>query len=338
MEFHNRRTSFQCARLANETNAKSHAEYAKATISMMEQMCWELHQQPLMEVDPFTPSLLLIENDWTEARMPYYNLWPSVIPALTKLKMEIEATLFTLPMSPLLVRLPKGANNPLRWSDNNGKEWQIHSMLVAENDLQPSPGFHREHGIPLGVDVPALTFWLDIDEPMAAEQPHMKRGMYKHLLKCPGWSIERSFLEIPRHYSAAEGVQYPESILQDCARIGCALCLMAADPDLVIPDVLSKDKSKFAQTRDLRLVAKAHQRGKVGWDVGANIEIAPHLRSACPAALYWTGEGRKIPRIRFRKGCIVHRRRLSEVPTGFFIPDEAAQRDKESYDGKQPAP
>jgi hypothetical protein len=321
MEFHNMRTTFQSTRSVNLTMAKDHSAYTKETVAMMEQLAWEQHRLPLPEVDPFTPSLLLMEEDWAAARMPYYNLWPAVIPALSKLKMDIEATLFTLPMSPLLVRLPKGDANPLRWSDD-GKEWCIRTMLLGENGLRPSPGFHKQHGLTLGEEVPALTFWLDIDEPMTPEMPHLKRKMYKHLLKCPGWSIERSFKEIPRHTSAAEGVVYPEEILEDCARIGCALCLMAADPDLVVPDVLSKDKSRFAQSRDLRLVQKAHQRGKVGWDVGANIEIAPHLRSACPAALYWTGEGRKIPRIRFRKGCIVHRRRLSEVPTGFLGDDK----------------
>jgi hypothetical protein len=113
---------------------------------------------------------------------------------------------------------------------------------------------------------------------------------------------------------------YPDEIVENCARIACTLCLMAADPELVVPDVLNSDKSQFAVTRDERLVDKAHRRGKVGWDVGANIEVTPHYRNACPAALYWTGEGRKVPRIRFRKGCFVHRQRLSEVPTGFLLP------------------
>ena len=28
----------------------------------------------------------------------------------------------------------------------------------------------------------------------------------------------------------------------------------------------------------LKYVAKAHRRGKVGWDVGRRIEVAPHFR------------------------------------------------------------
>jgi len=101
---------------------------------------------------------------------------------------------------------------------------------------------------------------------------------------------------------------------------------MAADPELVVPDVLADDKVKYAQSGDPRLVEKAHRRGKVGWNVGANIEVLPHYRSASPAALYWTGEGRKVPRIRFRKGCFVHRQKLSAVPTG-YLSEESEEQD-----------
>jgi hypothetical protein len=69
---------------------------------------------------------------------------------------------------------------------------------------------------------------------------------------------------------------------------------------------------------DFSLVDKARRRGNYGWHVGRAIEVSPHVRAACPAALYWTGEGRKIPKIRFRRGSIVHRKKLSEMPTGFL--------------------
>lgn len=317
MEFYSLRTTYQYAKAARQTLAKDHEAYTNESISQMEQVCQEVYDKPLMDIDPFTPGLLLMEQLWAELRMPYYNLWPAVIPALTKLKMDIDATLFALPLDCLLIRLPKGDANPLRWS-YEGKDWQVHTILVGENGLRPSPEFHKRHGLPAGSEVPALSLWLDIDERVVPDDEQFRKRMYKHILKCPGWSIERSFKEIPHHESAGEGVIYPEHIIEDCARIVCTLCLMAEDPELVVPDVLSKDKAKYAESRDASLVVKAHNRGKVGWDVGANIEIAPHLRSASPAALYWTGEGRKIPRIRFRKGCIVHRRRLSAVPTGYL--------------------
>ena len=66
------------------------------------------------------------------------------------------------------------------------------------------------------------------------------------------------------------------------------------------------------------LVAKARRRGHWGWNVGKAIEVSPHVRAASPAALYWTGEGRKIPKIRFRRGTVVHRKKFTAVPTGFL--------------------
>lgn len=319
MEFHTLRTQYQWSKSFKETDAKSHAEYARRAIGFLENMSYEKFGKPLSEIDPFTPVGLLAEADWAEQRMPYYNLWPNIISALTKLKLDVETQFFRLPVSPLLVRFPSKVPHPLTWS-YDGKEWSIQTMLVCEGGLRPSPGFVKQHNIPPNGEVPALSFWLDIGETIDPETPQYRRKLYKHLLKVPGWTIERSFEEIPSHDSASEGVVYPDEIVENCARVACTLCLMAADPELVVPDVLSADKSKFAETHDLRLVEKAHRRGKVGWDVGASIEVSPHYRNACPAALYWTGEGRKIPRIRFRKGGFVHRQRLSEVPTGYLLP------------------
>jgi hypothetical protein len=322
MEFHTLRTAYQWAKALGQTKAKSHSEYADLAISMMEQVSLQTYGKHLRDIDPFTPTMMMAEAEWAELRMPYYNLWPSIIPALTKLRLDVECTFFTLPLTPILVRFPVSASHSLRWS-YDGKEWAIQTMMVSERALLPDPGFDKKHNIPRE-EIPALSFWLDIGELVEPDNPQFRRRLYKHLLKYPGWTIERSFEEIPAHDSVSVGVEYPKKVIEDCARIACTICLMAADPELVVPDVLSKDKAKFAATGDQSLVEKAHRRGKVGWDVGANIEVSPHLRSASPAALYWTGTGRKVPRIRFRKGCIVHRRRLSEVPTGFMA-DETPQ-------------
>ena len=66
-----------------------------------------------------------------------------------------------------------------------------------------------------------------------------------------------------------------------------------------------------------KYIEKAKRRGKFGWSVGKDLQISPHIRAACPAALYWTGKGRKTPKIRFRKGCVVHKKKLQNIPTGY---------------------
>lgn len=318
MEFFSYRTGFQVAKSLGRTRCKTHREWASEIIPLMEAGCWEKYGVGLRELDPFTPSMILSETFWAEGRMPYYNIWPQIIPSLTKLRMDIECGFFKLPLDYLLVRFPK-TNNPLHWSCD-GNEWTIQTMMLCEQTLLADPRADRRLGIPRGSEVPSITFWLDIGEVVDPDCEHLVRRLYKHLLRYPGWTIERSFAEIPAHESADHGVKYPQHIVENCARIACALCLMAADPTLVVPDVLAADKESYDASPDQRLVDKAHKRGKVGWNVGANVEVSPHIRSASPAALYWTGEGRKVPRIRFRKGCIVHRRRMAEVPTGYLLP------------------
>ncbi len=61
---------------------------------------------------------------------------------------------------------------------------------------------------------------------------------------------------------------------------------------------------------------KAHRRGKVGWDVGRQVEVMPHYRRP-HLMLAWTGPGRAVPKIVPRRGSIVHRSAVEKVPSGF---------------------
>jgi hypothetical protein len=67
-------------------------------------------------------------------------------------------------------------------------------------------------------------------------------------------------------------------------------------PSVIEPDVLSKDRDKFETSGDDRYVDKAHRRGKIGWNVGRRIEVAPHYRRP-HMVLVWTGVGRAIRRL-----------------------------------------
>ena len=58
---------------------------------------------------------------------------------------------------------------------------------------------------------------------------------------------------------------------------------------------------KYEDSGDRKYVDRARRRGKLGWNVGARIEVMPHYRRPHPA-LVWTGPGRAVPRIVMRKG------------------------------------
>jgi hypothetical protein len=56
------------------------------------------------------------ERDWEKARRPYYNMWPSIIPMLTRLNLDIDSDLIQLPLPARCIRFPKdAAKNPLKF-------------------------------------------------------------------------------------------------------------------------------------------------------------------------------------------------------------------------------
>jgi hypothetical protein len=94
------------------------------------------------------------------------------------------------------------------------------------------------------------------------------------------------------------GVQIPPTLIDDCVRLCCSLCLLENDPSVIELNVLSKDRDKFAASGDARYVDKAHRRGKIGWKVG-------------------TWRGRAVPKVVPRRGSVVHRELVEKVLSGF---------------------
>lgn len=257
---------------------------------------------PQTEFDPFAAVRLRLEEKWFENKRPYYNIYPSIIPCLTKISLQkLSTNLVNLPLPQLLLRFPQNSNHPLRfWHEE--KEYVVRTIMVADN-FQFS---NKKDNF--------LIFWIDVGEIAMGWNVQM----FRILCKKPDMNVEDAFSLLETHPSSNNGVVYPNDFIQDCGRLVCSICIMATDPEIVQPEVLSIDEEKFEKTKDPKYVEKAKNRGKFGWNFGKNIEISPHVRSSCPAALYWTGPGKTVPRIRFRKGSIVHRSKLSKIPTGYL--------------------
>jgi hypothetical protein len=92
------------------------------------------------------------------------------------------------------------------------------------------------------------------------------------------------------------GLVLAEGLWQQLRRPYHQVCLLADDPEVITPDVLADDRDKYEASGDRKYVEKARRRGKLGWNVGAKIEVMPHYRRPHPA-LVWTGHGRALPRI-----------------------------------------
>lgn len=107
-------------------------------------------------------------------------------------------------------------------------------------------------------------------------------------------------------------------------RIALTCHLLADDPSIITPDVLSADRDRYNSETDeawkQRAVDRARRRGIVGWNIGADYEVCPHYRRP-HFGIRHTGKGKTVPRIVPIKGAVVHRSRLTEVPTGYMLPD-----------------
>lgn len=249
--------------------------------------------------DGMFTSQLIVEQAWEQARRPYYNVWPSIVPMLTRLNLELDSTLIRLPLPAVCVRLPC-QQNPLAF-DWKGEPKQIRSVLLGEAREGQS-----------------IVLLIDQGDTKRAGTVDVPVGMYISFERQQGQTVEQSLAALPRLAHTKGYIDIPEPLLADCVRLCCCLCLLESDPEIISPDVLSKDQDKFDQTGDQKFVEKAHRRGKVGWDVGRHIEVAPHYRRP-HMMLAWTGVGRTVPKIVPRRGAIVHRDVIEKVPSGFAV-------------------
>jgi len=144
---------------------------------------------------------------------------------------------------------------------------------------------------------------------------------YRNFPRRSGLTVEQSLAGLGKGITADVGVQVPEDLIMDCVRLCCSLCLLENDRSVIEPDVLSKDRDKYENSGDQKYVDKAHRRGKIGWNVGRHIEVAPHYRRP-HMALVWTGHGRTVPKIVPRRGSVVHRELVEKVPSEFGRKEE----------------
>jgi hypothetical protein len=241
---------------------------------------------------------MLNERDWEKARRPYYNMWPSIIPMLTRLDLDIDSDLIQLPLPALCIRFPTDATkNPLKF-EWKAEEFPVRCIMLGE--INEGTG---------------LSVLVDIGEVMGGVGVPIYT--YRNFPRRPGLTMEQSIAGLGKVGLFAEfGVQVPDSFVMDCIRLCCSLCLLENDPSIISPDVLADDRAKFEASGDQRFVDKAHRRGKVGWDVGKHIEVIPHFRRP-HMTLVWTGHGRAVPRIVPRRGSIVHREAVEKLPSRF---------------------
>lgn len=277
MEFFERETFWELSR-SNFPRNTTAREIASAAISLQK------HEYSKVQV--------VLELNWIEAHRPYYSVYPAIARMLLNTKLEIDCKYIKLPLSTLLIRFPK--SSPLKVGETDRR---LRSILVGEfEDMRCREGL-RGRGLGL---------WCD-----RGEEDIYRRRVYdfQTLILQDEITVEESI----RQYIDFQESDDPKA-LHDALRVVVGLSMMATDPEIVIPDVLSKDQNKPLTDVEIQ---RARRRGKIGWVVGKGVEILPHIRKP-HFAIRWTGKGGTIPLLRPVKGCIVHKKEVTSVPTGLM--------------------
>lgn len=251
----------------------------------------------------------LLEKIWEEKERPYYNLYPAIVPMLLSLRLDIPCSMLrNISVEPIEVRLPENLEAPgLVWSQG-----RVKSLIMG---LQPVPeDVDAEHL------VAGLVIAFDIGE--VDEQGHPILS-FKFFPLRDDMTIEDAANLLPPHESLDVGTPIPQETMVAVVRLCACIALIDSDSDIIAPDILKRDEGKWegaSETQRLAMLKRANDRGKNGWNIGASIEYAPHYRRPHPA-LVRVGKGRTLTRIVMRKGSVVHRGKLTAIPSGFGVED-----------------
>jgi hypothetical protein len=230
---------------------------------------------------------------WMKAGRPYYRLYPGIIIPFLKLDLnKVDTGVLKMPVSTLMVQLPVNSIVSNDTALRNILLWRI-----AEND---QTGFYA---------------MLEYSKVGVSDDDH--QNIFTASFALPFKSGRMLGTMLGGSKTVNGGMAIPVELQDAALKIAAVCMLLGDDPQIIQPDVLSKDYEKWKIELDPKYVEKAKRRGKFGWVIGKDIEVAPHMRAASPLALYWTGKGRTVPIIRYRKGCIVHRELVEKIPTGF---------------------
>jgi hypothetical protein len=242
----------------------------------------------------------ILENNWYYCGRPYYTLWPAAMRSLGDMKFEnVPLLKIKTPEISILIRFAFGKEP----AGSDGTS--IKSILASSiEDSNGSPALNLSIAIqdnPRGVKI--ISTYVLIED----------------------WQNGGSVSEVREELKSSPNVEIGSIALRYVASV----CLLADDPSLIEPDVLSEDRQRYDETNNVlvrkRLEERAIKRGKRGWTIGRKMEelsMCPHYRRPHPA-IYWCGPGGANPEIRFRPGGMVKPKDMAKVPTGYLDKEEA---------------
>lgn len=238
-----------------------------------------------------------IEDAWFQLGRPYYKVWPAVVNPLCKLHLDVSFFDITSGMTSSVLAARFSEGNEVASCD-----LRLRSLIVCyKKPSSDDPYSGVLWVLPCIYDNSSNTE-LDAGGVMLRGFEPTIQGELDAMGNAPG------------------GRDGYDSICRAATKIAMTVLLLANDPSIIKPDVLAADREAYDRTGDPKYIERAKKKGIVGWRIGEEYETCPHFRRP-HFALRHTGKGKTIPKIVPVKGAVVHRSKLTQVPTGYITPD-----------------
>lgn len=263
----------------------------------------EMHQTSMRRNDVFAFRQSLLESDWIANNRPYYNIYPAITPLVDKLSLDIPCSAISAPPSTLCLRLPVGPNNPYKAGDCD-----VRTVLFGIQQTRSSVDSEEL--------IDGLVILFDTGEKGDLGAPVY---VFKIFPLRPDMSVQEATQTLPHHRSWEYGTPIEESVVEAITKLCLTVCLIGQNPDLVTPDVLSKDRMEYnsaSPDRKKFIEERAKRKGKNGFNIGLGLESCPHYRRSHLATIR-VGKGRSSYKVIIRKGSIVHREKIVNIPSGY---------------------
>ena len=270
--------------------------------------------------DKTSANQFLREQDWVAAKRPYYLVYPTIIPLLTRIALDFpgECVKFPKNLPSLAIRFPEGHNKIV------SPFGEIKTILVAPVSVNAEPPNISYPGT-------GLAIWMNVGETVSS--PHEKgvelpiydyaifplnNETIQHCLNvCPVDPGVRS--------NPSQEVTFSSGWRLEAIRLVITLLLIQDDANLINPDVLARDEAALLEAlgkddaeRVKTLADRAFRRRGPGWEIGKRYEptSGPYVVPPHPQR-YWVGKGRTQVVVKTRSGYVVDREKITKIPSGF---------------------
>lgn len=251
---------------------------------------------------------LMFDKLWNAAGRPYYDVYPAIIPMLTKLNLDFPGSVVS-GVSGVMDFQKSVEFRSSFLSQVDDDDWGIggpgvEGRLSEFRDYVRSCPRKIKH---LLIRLPEAQHDLFYEDPrvgrtavrtiFASFQPmsqfrgknRMTMGLVVgidigerdvtgvlpqhtiHAFPLDDRSVDDCIMSLPKHPAADVGMIIPQSLSMSCIRLVVTLFLLEDNAELIEPDVLAKDRFRVNGADEelfARLVEKAKKRGKYGFVVG----------------------------------------------------------------------